>query len=134
MRISTWMEDQRYAAVNSEKTIFMKRDGGDWIMHCLYVDDMIHTSTSDTLKKEFVEKYTRDFDITRGDTMTSFLGLEIEQSRRGIDIHLDTYIKEVLDEYQLYTKKELKPKKVPMQPGVVLGCPVAPDLREQKIF
>jgi uncharacterized membrane protein len=106
--------------VNSEKTIFMKRDGGDWIIHGLYVDEMIYTSTSDTLKKEFIEKYTSDFDITWEDTMTSFLCLKIEQSRRWIDIHLDTYIKEVLDEYQLYTKKELKPKKVPMQPGVVL--------------
>ncbi len=57
VRISTWMEDQGYAEVNSEKNIFMKRDGGDWIMHSLYVDDMIHTSTIDTLKKVFVEKY-----------------------------------------------------------------------------
>jgi hypothetical protein len=29
VRISPWMENQGYAAVNSEKTIFMKRDGGD---------------------------------------------------------------------------------------------------------
>ncbi len=38
--ISTWMEDQGNAVVNSEKTIFMKRDGGDRIMHGLYVDAM----------------------------------------------------------------------------------------------
>jgi hypothetical protein len=33
-----------------------------------------------------------------------------------MDILLDTYIKEVLEEYQLYTKKALKPRKVLMLP------------------
>ena len=36
------MEDHGYLAVNSEKIIFMKRAGEDWILHGLYVDDMIH--------------------------------------------------------------------------------------------
>ena len=73
LRISTWMEEQGYKAVNSEKTIFMKRDGGDWIMHGLYVDDMIHASTSYELKKKFTQvtsKYTGDFNITWEDTIT----------------------------------------------------------------
>ncbi len=42
--ISTWMEDRGYLAVNSEKTIFMKRAGEDWILHGLYVDNMIHAA------------------------------------------------------------------------------------------
>jgi hypothetical protein len=39
---------------------------------------------------------------------------------RGTARGLDTYIKEVLEENQLYTKKAPKSKKVLMQPGVVL--------------
>jgi hypothetical protein len=54
VRISTWMEELGYLAVNSEKTIFMKRTGDAWIIHGLYVDDMIHASTSDALKQEFI--------------------------------------------------------------------------------
>ena len=65
---------------------------------------MIHASTSDELKKEFIAKYTGDLDITWEDTMTSFLGPEIEQSKRSISIHLDTYIEDVLDEYKMYAK------------------------------
>ena len=45
VRISSWMEDHAYMAVNSEKTMFMKRDHGEWIMHGLLVDDMTHAST-----------------------------------------------------------------------------------------
>jgi hypothetical protein len=137
VKISTWMEAQGYLAVNSEKTIFMKRVGDDWIMHGLYVDDMIHASTSEEMKQQFITEYTRDFEITLEETMTSFLGLEIEQGPRGINLHLDTYIQEIIDEYGTYFRKSLKPKKVPMQPGVVLDgtdCPETPDPRDQKIY
>ena len=98
VRISTWMEERGYLAVNSEKTIFMKHAGEDWIIHGLYVDEMIHASTSDVLKQEFIREYSRDFDITLTENLTSFLGLEIEQGPEGIDIHLDTYIQGVIAE------------------------------------
>jgi hypothetical protein len=126
------------SSLNSEKTIFMKRIGDDWIMHGLYVDDMIHMSTSEEMKQQFIHEYTRDFEITLEATMTSFLGLEIEQGTNGIDWHLDTYIKETIADYQSYFKTFQKPKKVPMmQPGVVLDgsdYPEMPDPRLQKIY
>ena len=47
VRISTWMEEHGHLAVNSEntateKTIFMRHAGEEWIMNGLFVDDMIH--------------------------------------------------------------------------------------------
>ncbi len=36
--ISTWMEQNGYSAVNSEKTIFMQRKGDEYIIHGLFVD------------------------------------------------------------------------------------------------
>ncbi len=42
MRMSTWMEDHGYEAVNSEKTIIMKKhENRDCIMHGLFVDDLM---------------------------------------------------------------------------------------------
>ena len=49
VRISTWMEEHGYLAVNREKTIFMRREGEEWKMHGLFVDDMIHAATNDEL-------------------------------------------------------------------------------------
>jgi hypothetical protein len=98
---------------------------------------MIHESTSDALKQEFIREYSCDFDITLTENLTSFLGMEIEQGQEGIDIHLDTYIQETIEEYQKYVKTALKPKKVLMQPGVMLDsldCPEVPDPLEQKIY
>ncbi len=63
--------------------------------------------------------------------------MEVEQDEESIRLHLDTHIQETHEEYKSNIKKFLKPKQVPMQPGVVLehdDCPETPDPREQKIF
>jgi hypothetical protein len=87
VRISTWLEDHGYLAINSEKTIFMKHEGEEWIVHGLFVDDMIHAATNDNLRDQFIIEYKADFDITLGDVMTSFLGMEIEHKKKDIAIH-----------------------------------------------
>ena len=100
-----------YLAVNSEKTIFMKWDGDDFIIiHGLFVDDMMHIPTCDKLKQEFMAKYSKDFDITGGGLMETFLGMQVEQSENEIRLHLDNYIRETLDEYKAHMKKTLRPK------------------------
>ena len=124
-------------SVNSEKTIFMKRQGSDFIIHGLSVDDMMHVPTCDKLRDEFLQLYQKDFEITGGGLMETFLGMEIEQPGKVIRMHLDTYVQSVLDEYKEYIKKALRPKRVPMSPGVVLDnedCPDVPDPRKQKYY
>ncbi len=68
------MEKNGYPAVNSEMIIFMKRQGNDFIIHGLFVDDMMHVPTRDALKHEFMGEYTRDFNITGQGLMETFLG------------------------------------------------------------
>jgi hypothetical protein len=67
--------------------------------------------TSDHLKEEFMALYSADFDVTRGDLMhwQSFLVLEEEQLDSCIKLHLDTYIQELIAEYQLIQPKFPKP-------------------------
>jgi hypothetical protein len=129
------METNGYPAVNSQKTIFMKRDGDDFIIHSLFVDAMMHVPTCDRLWKEFLDKYTKDFDITGGDLIETFLGVLVEQSKKAVRLHLDDYIKELLDACKAYATKSLRTKHTPIQPGLVLtqkNCPILPDARKQK--
>jgi hypothetical protein len=60
-RISRWMEKHEHHAVNNEKTIFMNWDGPDYTMHGLFVDDMIHTTTSQNIMDRFFELYAKSF-------------------------------------------------------------------------
>jgi hypothetical protein len=51
--------------VKSEKTIFKKTKGSDYIIYGLFVDDNMHISSCDELKKEFTDKYSKDFENHR---------------------------------------------------------------------
>jgi hypothetical protein len=48
------MNGNEYPAANSEETIFIKWEGDDFIIHCLFVDDLQKASTSRTLMDKFL--------------------------------------------------------------------------------
>ena len=133
-KISTWMEENEYHAVNSEKTLFMNRDGKDFIVHEIFVDDMKHVPTAQYLLDEFLEKYSWDFEITGGHHLIeSFIGLDFEQSKSRIFLHLDAYIQETLDIYKAQPgTKMLRPKTTLMQQGKVLTSEDVPKVPEEK--
>ena len=100
--------------------MFMNREGDEWIMHGLFVDDMTHATTNDELRDQFIREYKADFNITLEDVLSSFLRMEIEHNKKDLVIHLDTYVQETLTEYKAAVSTFLKPKKVPVQPGIML--------------
>ena len=67
----------------TRKTIFMKRQGDNFIIHGLFVHDIMHVPTCDALKQEFMVKYTKDFQITGGGLIETFWGMQVE-ARRAI--------------------------------------------------
>jgi hypothetical protein len=79
-----------------------------------------------------MDKYSKDFEITVGGLMKTFLGMEVEQSGKTIKLHLDCYIQQVLAEYKGYIKKMLRPKKAPISPGVILKLEDVTELLDQR--
>ncbi len=50
---------------------------------------------------------------------------------------LDNYTRELLDEYKAYAQKSLRPKRIPIQPGLILtweDSPIVPEKRKQKFY
>ena len=68
---------------------------------------MMHVPTCDKLRNEFLELYKKDFEITGGGLMETFLGMLVEQPGEVIRLYLDSSIQEVLTEYKHYIKKAL---------------------------
>ena len=93
------MENKGYEAINSEKTIFMESKGAKYIIHGLFVDDMMHIYPCYSMKDDFLALYKKDFEITRQGKMKTFLGIVVEQEDKCIKIHQDNYVKEVIAEY-----------------------------------
>jgi hypothetical protein len=65
---------------------------------------MMHISTSTKIKEEFMTKYSKDFKITGGGLMKSFLGMQVGQVDKKIKLHLDHYVQEMLTEYKPTTR------------------------------
>ena len=125
--ITAWMAKQGYPPVNSEETIFMKWVGEDFIIHGLFVDDMQHTSTSQDLMDEFMEAYSRDFEITGGEEMSTFLGLQVAHINSEIHLHMDNYVDTALKEYKSFVRRTLRPKKLPNAPNHQLTMDDIPE-------
>ena len=85
----------------------MKYKGAEYIMHGLFVDDMMHIYSCDAMKNEFLAIYQKDFEIKGGSKMEIFLGMVVEQEDKCIQIRHDYYVKEVIAEYAGYIKKSL---------------------------
>ena len=66
----------------------------------MFVDDFATIPTSQKIKDEFEALYSADFDVIEGGIMTMFLELDVEQTDERTSLHLDTYIKELIGEYQ----------------------------------
>ncbi len=93
-RLSTWMDNNGYEAMNSEKATFVKRKGAEYIIHGLVVDNMMHIYLCDAMKDEFLALYKKDFEITGGSKMETFLVMVVEQEKKCIKIHIGNYVKE----------------------------------------
>ncbi len=134
------MENDGYDAMINEKTVFMKQKCAKYIIHGVFqvfVDDMMHIYSCDAVKDEFLTLYKKNFEITGGSKMETFLGMVVGQEDECIKTHPDNYVKEVIAEYSDYSKKSLRPKKVPISPGVTfrtMDVPELPDPLKQKHY
>ena len=64
--------------------------------HGLFVDDLQTASTSQTLMGMFLEEYSREFEITGGEVMSTFLGLQVDQVQSEIQLNMDNYVSSIL--------------------------------------
>ncbi|GJX21135.1 putative ribonuclease H-like domain-containing protein [Tanacetum coccineum] len=82
-----------------DQTLFIKRHKGHILLVQIYVDDIIFGSTKKELCDEF-EKLMKDkFQMSSIGELTFFLGLQVQQKRKGIFISQDKYVHEILRKF-----------------------------------
>jgi hypothetical protein len=62
----------------------------------------------------FLEEYSREFEITGGELMSTFLGLQVDQVQSEIHLHMDNYVSSIPLEYKDFIRKTLRPKALPV--------------------
>ncbi|GJZ93893.1 putative ribonuclease H-like domain-containing protein [Tanacetum coccineum] len=83
----------------NDQTLFIKRHKGHILLVQIYVDDIIFGSTKKELCDEF-EKLMKDkFQMSSMGELTFFLGLQVQQNKKGIFISQDKYVHEILRKF-----------------------------------
>ncbi|KAL4297638.1 hypothetical protein GQ457_12G007010 [Hibiscus cannabinus] len=118
-RIDKYFQDKGFDRCLHEHALYIKiKDGGDILIVCLYVDDLIFTSNNPSLIEEFKKDMSLVFEMTDVGLMCYYLGLEVEQSEDGIFISQKGYAKEVLKKFKMFN---CNPVDTPMESGVKLS-------------
>eukprot|EP00253_Pinus_taeda_P027695 PITA_27695 len=91
-RIDTYFLKKGFNRSENEHTLYINSNGNDIIIVCLYVDDLIYTSSSDLLVEEFREAMMTEFEMTDLGLLHYFLGIEVTQMNDGIFISQEKYI------------------------------------------
>ncbi|CAL1387753.1 unnamed protein product [Linum trigynum] len=131
-RIEAYFLKSGFERSDYEHTLFIKKSGNDLLLVSLYVDDLMYTSSSSELIEEFKKSMQEEFEMTDLGRMKYFLGVEVHQSKAGIFINQQKYVKEVLEKYGLSACNFVKN---PSAPGTKLskaGDGVQVDATEYK--
>ena len=94
-RIDAYFVKEGFQRCPYEHTLYIKvGDGGEMIMVCLYVDDLIFTGSNKAMLKMFKQSMMREFEM-------SDLDIKIVQSDSGVFISQRKYVQEILDKFKM---------------------------------
>ncbi|GJT28088.1 retrovirus-related pol polyprotein from transposon TNT 1-94 [Tanacetum coccineum] len=82
-----------------DPTLFIRRFDDDILVVQVYVDDIIFGSTHPRYTQLFFDLMKSRFEMSMMGEMTFFLGLQVNQSPRGIFINQSNYVLEILKKY-----------------------------------
>lgn len=67
--------------LTSEPSLYVKRSGANFLMVCLYVDDLIYAGTNHDMVQSFKEAMMKEYEMTDLGLMKYFLGIQVKQTK-----------------------------------------------------
>nr|GEY54496.1 uncharacterized mitochondrial protein AtMg00810-like [Tanacetum cinerariifolium] len=114
--LSTFLLHNHFLKGTIDPTLFIRRFYDDILVVQVYVDDIIFGSTHPRYIQLFSDLMKSHFEMSMMGEMTFFLGLQVNQSTRGIFINQSNYVLEILKKYGMQscdpvgTSMEIKDK------------------------
>jgi hypothetical protein len=79
-KIDPYLYQNGFSKNQSKPSLYIKKKGEDFVMVCLYVDDLIYTGTSKDMVAEFKTAMMKEFEMSDLSLMRYFLGIQVKQS------------------------------------------------------
>ncbi|GKV37176.1 hypothetical protein SLEP1_g45235 [Rubroshorea leprosula] len=99
----------------SEATLYVKKKNGVLVIVSIYVDDLLVTGNDEAALNQFKIDMLQIFDMNDLGKMTYFLGMEIDQSSKGIFICQRNFTGEILSKFAM---SNCRPVSTPSVSGV----------------
>jgi hypothetical protein len=115
--IDTYLIKSGFSRSQNEPTLYTKIDqDGKILIVCLYVDDMIYTGNLELTS--FKHAMQSEFEMTDLGIMKYFLGIEVDQSTKGIFFCQKKYAANIIKRFRM---EECNPTKTPIPLGTKLS-------------
>ncbi len=103
VRFREVVKSMRFEQYPFQPCLFKWRDGDNFAILLLYVDDILFTTNSETKMREVQSELTQHFEVTDLGEPKKFLGLQIERccEKRTIWIHQERFIRSILKRFDL---------------------------------
>nr|GEW73210.1 ribonuclease H-like domain-containing protein [Tanacetum cinerariifolium] len=97
--LSNFLLSKGFSKGSIDPTLFITKHGEDILLVQIYVDDIIFGSTNSKLLKRFEKLMHSKFKMSMMGELKFFLGIQINQSPRGIFINQAKYTQEILKKH-----------------------------------
>jgi hypothetical protein len=116
-RIDTYLIQSGFSRSQNESTLYTKIDQhGKILIVCLYVDDMIYTGNLELTN--FKHAMQSEFEMIDLGIMKYFLGIEVDQSTKGIFVCKKKYAVDIIKRFRM---EECNLAETPIPPGTKLS-------------
>ncbi|GJV57161.1 putative ribonuclease H-like domain-containing protein [Tanacetum coccineum] len=103
--LSSFLLENGFRRGTIDKTLFIKKNKSDIMLVQVYVDDIIFSSTTQSMCTEFEDCMHKRFQMSSMGELTFFLGLQVKQQPEGIFISQDKYVADILKKFDFCSIK-----------------------------
>ncbi|GJX25698.1 retrovirus-related pol polyprotein from transposon TNT 1-94 [Tanacetum coccineum] len=97
--LSKFLLSHKFSKGVIDPTLLMRKEGKDFLLVQIYVDDIIFASTNPEFCNIFANEMSSKFKMSMMGKMSFLLGLQISQNPRGVFINQSTYALQIIKIY-----------------------------------
>lgn len=130
-RLSNFLTQNGFVKGKVDTTLFIKKEGKDFLLVQIYVDDIIFGSPNESLCKKFSRCMQDEFEMSMMGELNFFMRLQVKQSKEGIFIHQEKYAKDLIKKFGL---ENCKKTETPMSSSSKLDKDEEGKTMDQKLY
>lgn len=121
-RLSVALRTKGFIPSKNDYSLFLRKSGDKTVMVVVYVDDILVTGDDVSQIVSLKTFLDEEFKIKDLGQLSFFLGLEFQKTDKGMVIHQQKYIKELLDLYSIHSSKTVT-MPLPQKPQLLSNMP-----------